>query len=327
MAQPPAAPPPGSGPQPTPSSSSQPPINPDKRLKTMGRRQVSVSTPTPQFSTGQPANPAASQPASQPSAQPVTDRTTTPVAEPEQTTPVQQQAPEQQLKALHKQLQGQLADFWVRDQLSIIQKIMDDPALAAKMGIKIEIQLPESPAPVQLYPILEGDDAPSEDERTLCEQKLAEETAKLSQHIASEKGVDQLFGEYLQTRQQFIGLSQAVEPNFEWKVAYEYLLRMAINSTHEGQEMAFTFIREKYDPSKKLGQDVLDELARPAKKVEDETPPPAPEDELPDNTSTLKKPRLEFRMRATEEDIARSKATLNRQESSASSASGTDDEE
>ncbi len=327
MTQPPAAPRSGSGPRPTPASSSHPPVNPEKRLNTKGSRRVSTSTLTPQYSTGQPATPPGSQPATKPSTQPITDRTATPVAEPEQTTPAQQPSPEQQLKILHQQLQGQLADFWVRDQVSIIQKIMEDPSLAAKMGIKIEIQMPNTATPVQIYPILEGPDAPSEAERAQCEQTLAQETAKLSQHIVEEKGVNQLFGEYLQSRQQFIELSQAVDPSFEWKVAYEYLLRMAIDSTHEGEDMAFHFIREKYDPSNRLGQEVLDELARPAKQKKEENPPGSPPDNLPANTSTLKKPTLEFRMRASPEDLQRSKAAINRQESAVSSSASNEDED
>ena len=284
-------PPPGQGTGQRPPIT-QPPPPPNTGTGTgTGQRSVSHTNPNDQQSVKNSQTP------SGPKQTDINNRTSTP----SQTARPQYPpgSPQALLQRAEDNISDVMAKMWVQDQLGIILNICEDPSLAQKMGITLKVQLPNTDKVVQVFPVISGPDSPGPAHQAAYEAFLQTESAGLLKQQKQQYSPKDLNHMYRIYREEIHTTGEEVANAqgqfFDWESTYNRLLLQSFNRSLTNNGVEFNFYRGDPDPSQRLSPEVLAELGRQGQR------PP----QLPGDEGQLNNPQVEFRIRATPDDIQR----------------------
>ena len=219
--------------------------------------------------------------------------------------------PDPSYEEAKNQLKSVIDEFWVRDQLELMMKIVDNPQLADALGCVIKVKLPNTTEAVQVYP-LTGEIGPDHLERYL--QPLKGSAQKALQNKQKSIPDHQLYSMYVLHRSKVFELGRAEAHSkgqlFEYSEVFQPMLYGNITKDLFDGGATFKLTREDPDPrhaerlNKMRGQINSGHSKR---KIMAPKAKPHPN---PKHKAALNKPGIDLRIGASREDIDRSRAAM-----------------
>ena len=170
---------------------------------------------------------------------------------PQQTT----QSPEKMLTEATDKFQGVLEEYWCRDQLELITRLIEDPDLATQLGCTLTIRLPGAAKSVGLVPDTGELSEADYDSYTNALCQWSEEALNAKQQALPD---NVLYNSYVAYRAEVFKWgrqeAQARSTTFDWEETLQALLvKRAVQQVHH-QGVTLTLSRPDPDPNLVLPQ-------------------------------------------------------------------------
>ena len=273
-----------------------------------GGRRVSIAKAPSRHTPPAPANPpsanpglAGRNPASSPTGGPAGSSPLSRLADTPQPTSLQEAIDQQ--KAV-------LDELWIRDQLELIAKIVDNPQLAAQLGCVVKVKLPNTTQAVQVFP-MNGDIGPDHLPRYLQPLKgSALKALEARQNITPDH---LLYDSYIVKRNTVfeIGRREAHSKGelFDYQAVFPSMLQGSLDQKFTTEGISFSLTRQDPDPRHADQLNQMRQGLNQGKSKRKLMPPKGrrPHTARPEPTpsTALHKPGVDLRLSASSADIDR----------------------